>query len=326
MLKCLLAVAFILMVTAAYTAPLLDFTNPKIVNQWEGLECTTVQIQNTPGIRFNVPTWTEGQDPWPGVSIAYGRGYSIKNWSRYGKFAFEVLISGNNPPNPTDLAVELRDNQEPRGAITHFNLKPGQINAIELNFENAPIDLNNVKEIAFFCTRPINHFNVTLMNLSLFPADPPEPVYEQPTPIIIIEERPVIIIEERPVIINPWPPIIINPWPRNDHYTSPDYRRGFAYRRGLDYRRDNDWDRDQRRYQPRPPVFNRGGGLLDQVPVTRKPIIIAPNPHDVRGPIIRSNPPVNRSPVVRPNNPPATRGPITRPNHRGPITGPPANQ
>jgi len=331
MLKCLLAVAFILMVASAQASiPLLDFNNPQVASQWNGLECAVVQIQDSPGIRFNVPT-RNNEDEWPGTSIAFdsGKGYVTNNWSRYGTFVFKVGITDSNAPNPTCLSVELRDKRDENGALTNFAITPGKITSLSINLSEMPINLSHVEEIVFISTKPSNRFTVTLMDLYLMDKVVSEPVYEYQPPIVVIERpyvyyRPIIVIERpivyrrpivycRPIVIHPRPQIIIHHWPRNDHYTSHDYRR------------DRNSDRDRSRYQPKPPVFKKGGSL-NQIPDTRKPIIIPKNPRDARGPIMRPNPPVNRGPVVRPHNPPATRGPITRSKPRGPITGPPANQ
>jgi hypothetical protein len=310
------------MVASAHASiPLLDFNNPQVASQWNGLECAVVQIQDTPGIRFNVPS-RNNEDEWPGTSIAFDnrKGYATNNWSRYGTFVFEVVITGSNAPNPTCLSVELRDKRDESGALTNFVITPGKITSLSINLSEMPINLSHVEEIVFVSTKPSNRFTVTLMDLYLMDKvvyQAPEPVYEYQPPIIVIERpivyrRPIIVIERpivyrrpivycRPIVIHPRPQIIINHWPRNDHYTSPDYRRD----------RNSDRDRDRSRYQPRPPVLKRGG-LLDKIPATRKPII-APNPRNVRGPIMRPSPP-------------ATRGPITRSNPRGPITGSPVNQ
>ena len=79
---------------------LCDFANTEAVARWTGLTCEAVIggqprigfVRGQPGMRFTFPKWEKGMNEWPAVYLRYddGKGYPAKDWSHYGKIAFDA--------------------------------------------------------------------------------------------------------------------------------------------------------------------------------------------------------------------------------------------
>lgn len=159
------------------TLVIADFEQPGEIALWTGLKCEQTPAHASSGrhgMRFVVPRWAPGMNEWPAVYLAYadGRGYPTKDWSAYGKLAFDVWVDGDRP---APMSIELRDRKGRNGATTRFTIEPGKMNSGELPLAEATagIDIRNVEEIVFFATRPTQDYIITLDRIRLLPGEKP---------------------------------------------------------------------------------------------------------------------------------------------------------
>jgi hypothetical protein len=124
------------------------------------------------GLRWEVPQWAKGMYECPSVYVAYegGQGYPVQDWSHYGKVAFDVSVEGIAP---CDLALDLYDRPDSRGATARLVVPPGQILHAEVPLVDlsAEADLGDIGRIQFHLTRPERPATLTIANLRLLPGD-----------------------------------------------------------------------------------------------------------------------------------------------------------
>lgn len=122
-------------------------------------------------LALNFVPFKKGLREWPGLSCRYKwRDYTIKDWSKYGEFAFDV----HNPTGYTiRLCVELRSDVSTNGNTTVFEIAPGSQETIKINLERVskntsrPVNLKSVEQIIFYCTRPPEPWRIYIDNVRL---------------------------------------------------------------------------------------------------------------------------------------------------------------
>ena len=151
---------------------LCDFANAEAVRRWSGLKCEQAAVEGRPGMRFTFPKWEKGMNEWPAVYLRYddGKGYPAKDWSHYGKIAFDASVEGDKPG---DIALELRDTANKNGFSTHQTIAPGKVNHVELALADVRPEqkVENIEEIIFFASRPTRAYTITVANLRLLPGE-----------------------------------------------------------------------------------------------------------------------------------------------------------
>jgi len=153
---------------------LVDFGDPQALGRWTGLKCEPVTVAGKPGMKFMFPKWAPGSGEWPMVSLLYdgGRGYPVKDWSHYGRIAFDLGVEGDQPG---DVALELRDTAGQNGWTEHIPVEPGHANHIEVSLAEVAteVKVEHIEEIIFFTTRPARDYAITVANLQLLPGEKP---------------------------------------------------------------------------------------------------------------------------------------------------------
>jgi hypothetical protein len=164
---------------AAGLRPLViaDFERPESVALWTGLKCEATEAHASSGkhaMRFTFPKWEKGADEWPAVHLAFdgGKGYSTKDWSRFGKLAFDAWVEGSKA---AAVSIELREKKGHNGPTTSFTIEPGKMNHGELPLADAAngIDLKNIEEFVLFASRPSQDETITIDSIRLLPGEKP---------------------------------------------------------------------------------------------------------------------------------------------------------
>ncbi len=153
---------------------LVDFGDRQALARWTGLKCEAVTVAGKPGMKFMFPKWAPGSGEWPLVSLLHdaGRGYPVKDWSHYGKIAFDLWVEGDQPG---DVALELRDTAGRNGWTKHIPVEPGHANHVEVSLGEVATEakVEHIEEIIFFTSRPAREYSLTVANLQLLPGEKP---------------------------------------------------------------------------------------------------------------------------------------------------------
>lgn len=143
---------------------------------WSGIHSHSTSYHVSEGksaMSFTFPEYKKSGVAYPGVCIDWnnGRGYAIKDWSQYGKVAFDIWVDGDKD---CLVSIEMRNRFGQNGAGSYAIIKPGKKNLFELSLgELAAFDAGNVQEIMIYTSRPTSDFTVTVDNFRLLPADKP---------------------------------------------------------------------------------------------------------------------------------------------------------
>ncbi|HEY3298980.1 MAG TPA: hypothetical protein VGK34_10025 [Armatimonadota bacterium] len=141
---------------------------------WSGIRAFSTSSHVSEGksaMSFTFPEYKKSGVAYPGVVLDWneGRGYAIKDWSQYGKVAFDVWVDGDKE---CLVSLELRNRFGQNGSGSYAIIKPGKPNLFELSLgELAAFDASNVQEIMIYTSRPTSDFTVTVDNFRLLPAD-----------------------------------------------------------------------------------------------------------------------------------------------------------
>lgn len=128
----------------------------------EGKQAMTFVVQKTNSDGIDYPMATIHWDN--------GKGYSTKDWSHYGKIAFDVWVEGDKPQ---DLSIVVANKPgQVNGVSERFTIQPGKKNTIELSDAMGTIDRTDIEEFIFFAglSHPTS-YTVTIDNVRLLPGD-----------------------------------------------------------------------------------------------------------------------------------------------------------
>lgn len=143
---------------------------------WPGIRCESTSAHTSEGgsaMAFTFPECKKSGVAYPGVCIDWngGQGYVSKDWSRYGKFAFDIWVDGDKE---CLVSLELRNRFGENGSGSYVMVRPGRKNTFELPFGDLTgFDPANVQEIIIYTSRPTRGYRVTVDNFRLLPADKP---------------------------------------------------------------------------------------------------------------------------------------------------------
>jgi len=155
---------------------LLGFEAPDNAQKWTGLKCEITSKHVSEGesaLTFTIPKWEGNASPYPAAYLDWddGQGYTIKDWSHYGKVAFDIWVEDDQPAH---IALELRNKPWSNGWGSGFIIEPGKQNSIEVTLpDTGAIDLSNIQQILFSTSHPNHTFTATIDNVRLLPPDAP---------------------------------------------------------------------------------------------------------------------------------------------------------
>jgi hypothetical protein len=148
------------------TAPvtLLGFESPDADAAWTGMKCRVTMSHASEGksaLSVSYPKWKGTGDQYLPATIAWadGRGYSTKDWSHYGKAAFDVWVDGKTP---LQITVELSQDSSHSPFAKELVVQPGRKNTFELTMQDAAevIDVSDIRSITLYGIRPGYHADV----------------------------------------------------------------------------------------------------------------------------------------------------------------------
>jgi hypothetical protein len=156
---------------------LLGFESPDAAGSWTGARCRVTAIHVSEGrsaLSIHYPMRQGTSDAPVAATIAWanGHGYAVKDWSHYGKAAFDAWVDG---PEPLTITVELRGAPGRKAFAKELDVQPGRKNSFELTLNDAAdaIALNDVRSIAFSGNRLTRDATMTLDNFRLLPGNRP---------------------------------------------------------------------------------------------------------------------------------------------------------
>lgn len=143
---------------------------------WSGIKCISTSAHVSEGnsaLSFTFPEYKKSGVAYPGVCVDWsdGKGYATKDWSRYGKAAFDIWVDGDKD---CLVSIEFRNKFGQNGAGTYMIVHPGEKNLFEVPLKDlVGLDLANIQEIMIYTSRPTSDFTITVDNFRLLAEDRP---------------------------------------------------------------------------------------------------------------------------------------------------------
>ena len=159
------------------TVVLSDFETPASIEAWTGIDHAATTDRAPSGsfaMTFDVPKWRDGEEPRPGVSLAFdgGKGFPIGDWSAYRAVAVDAWVVGDAPGK---LGLKVVDGNGVDSWTTHITVRPGRRNEAILLIDDAGDDCNihDVDRVVLYALRAENSFRLVVDNLRLLPRTEP---------------------------------------------------------------------------------------------------------------------------------------------------------